>query len=120
MSRFENIRFQLHRPSHGGFEILEFNPQEYTVSIRTVFGVSKRTVMMFDVPIVQLENEGFVPDQALILFSSVIAPTPKETLIPFTARLDVAHADKGLYLNRVHFYYYVTTASIPAVDLDSS
>jgi len=96
MARFDDLRFHLFGTRNSGVEIVQFKPKQNPISIRPQFGIPEWTVTMLDVPMVQLEDQISVPDQALIIRPAVGALTAKETLIPTTARLDVMHANRGL------------------------
>jgi hypothetical protein len=96
MARFDHLSLHLFGTRNGGVEIVQFKPKENTISIRPKFGIPEWTVMVLDVPIVQLEDQISMGDQSLIIWPAVVALTAKETLIPTTARLDVMHANEGL------------------------
>jgi hypothetical protein len=96
MSRFDDLSFHLFGTRNRGVEIVQFKPKENTISIRPKFGIPEWTVLVLDVPIVQLEDQISLRDQSLIIRPAVAALTAKETLIPTTARLDVVHANEGL------------------------
>lgn len=96
MARFDDLSFHRFGPRHSGVKIVQFKPEENPISIRPKFGIPERTVMVLDVPIVQLEDQISVRDQSLIIRPAVIALTAKETLIPTTARFDIMHANEGL------------------------
>ena len=96
MARFDDLSFHLIGTRNRGVEIVQFKPKENTISIRPKFGIPEWTMMVLDVPIVQLEDQLSVPDQSLIIRPAVGALTAKEPLIPTTAGLDVMHANEGL------------------------
>ena len=96
MARFYDLSLHLFGTRNGGVKIVQFKPKENTISIRPKFGIPEWTMMMLDVPIVQLEDKVSVRDQSLIIRPAVAALTAKETLIPTAARLDVMHANEGL------------------------
>ena len=54
---------------------------------------------MFHIPTVQLKYQSFLPDKALVLRAAVVALTAKQSLIPATARLNIAHANKWLWMH---------------------
>ncbi len=96
MTWFDDLSFHLFVPRHRGIEILQFKQKENIICIRSKLGITKWTVLMLHLPIVQLEDQISVRDQSLIIRSAVAALTPKQTLIPTTARLDVMHANEWL------------------------
>jgi len=96
MARFDDVSFHLLRPRHNRVEIIQFKPKENAISVRSKIGIPEWTVMVFDAPMVQLEDQRSVRDQSLVIRPTVAALTAKETLIPATARLDVVHANERL------------------------
>lgn len=64
---------------------------------RREVGIADRSVMMLHIPAVQLKNQLAVRNKALILRAAMAALTVKKTLVPATARLNIAHANKGLW-----------------------
>ena len=101
MARFDDLSFHLFGTRNRGVEIVQFEPKENSISIRPKFGIPEWTVMVLDVPIVQLEDQLSLPNQSLIIRPAVAALTAEEPLIPTTARLDVMHANEGL---KTHLY----------------
>lgn len=96
MAWFDDLSIHPFGPRNRSVEIIQFKPKENTVSIRPKFGIPEQTVMVLDVPIVQLEDQISVRDQSLIIRPAVITLTAKETLIPTTARFDIMNANEGL------------------------
>jgi hypothetical protein len=94
-----DLRLQLPGAPNGFIKILDFKPQKYAISVRE-FRIADRTVMMLHVPTVQLKNQPAVRDKPLILRTAVITFAAEETLIPTTARLNIAHADQRLWVHR--------------------
>ena len=95
MPRFDHIHLQLLTTSNRGIEVVEFKPEENAVSVWPKLGIPERTMMVFDLPFVQL-NQGSVRDQTFIVRPAVPALAAKEALIPPAARFDVMHANEGL------------------------
>ncbi len=97
MARFKNISFHFLCAGNGSVEIIEFKPKEYAISIRFYFGFTKGTVMVLDVPVVQLKDQCSIrQDESFILLTTVIASKAKESLIPPATRLDVMYANEGV------------------------
>jgi hypothetical protein len=96
MAREDDLRLQLRGPGDSRVEVANFKPQEHTVSRREV-GIADGTVMMLHIPAVQLKNQLPVRNEPLILRAAMATLTAKETLIPATARLNIAHANKRLW-----------------------
>ena len=96
MARLEDVGFHLLGTRNSGVEIFQLKPEEDTIAVRPKLGIPKSTVMVLDLPIVQLEDQISVRDQSLVIRPAVAALAAKEALIPTTARLDILHANKGL------------------------
>jgi hypothetical protein len=96
MAREDDLRLKLRGPGDSRVEVANFKPQEHAVSRREV-GIADGTVMMLHIPTVQLKNQLPVRNEPLILRAAMATLTAKETLIPATARLNIAHANKRLW-----------------------
>jgi hypothetical protein len=96
MGRFDNLGLQLRSPRDGAIEILQFKPKEHAIPVGPKAGIPQRAMLVFDVPIVQLEDQVSAEHQPLVIRSTVVALTAEETLIPPAACLDVVDANKGL------------------------
>jgi len=96
MARFDDLSSQLFGTCNSGVEIVEFKPQEHTISIWLEVWISDATMMVLHIPSVQLKNQSAVRNEALIVRTPVSTLTAKETLIPATARFNVPHANKRL------------------------
>jgi hypothetical protein len=57
-------------------------------------------MVMFHVPAMQLKDQPVTRDQSLILRAAMCTLTAEETLIPATARFDVAHAHERLWMHK--------------------
>jgi len=58
MARFDHLGLQPFGTRNRGVEIVEFKPQENAISIRPKIGIPEWTVMVLDIPIVQLKDQG--------------------------------------------------------------
>jgi hypothetical protein len=96
MVREDDLRTQLRGAGNSRVEVANFKPQEHAVSRREV-GIADRSVMMVHIPSVQLKNQLAARNEPLILRAAMATLTAKETLIPATARLNIAHANKRLW-----------------------
>jgi hypothetical protein len=86
------------RASHGRVEVIDLEPQQHAVPPRVDFRLAQRTVMVLDVPAVQLEDEPSVAvDQSLIVRSAVVAASPEQTLEPLAGRLDIVDGEEWLW-----------------------
>ena len=80
-------------------EVVELKPQEHAVSVWSDVGISDAGMMMLHIPSVQLKNQPAVRNEPLIVGPAMGALAAKETLIPATARLDIGHANKWLWIH---------------------
>ena len=96
MARQDDLCLQVRGPDNGRVEVANFKPQEHAVSGREV-GIADGTVMMLHIPAVQLKNQPAMRNEPLILRAAMVTLTTKETLIPATARFNIAHANQGLW-----------------------
>ena len=80
-------------------EVVEFKPQQHAVSVWSDVGIADAAMMMLYIPSVQLENQPAVRNEPLILGPAMGALAAKEPLIPATARLDIGHANKWLWIH---------------------
>ena len=97
MTWHDDLSLQVLSASNGRVEVVEFKPQEHAISVWRDVWVSDATMMMLNIPSVQLKNQPAVRNEPLILRAAMRTLTAKETLIPATARLNIAHANKGLW-----------------------
>src|SRR6516225_6814037 len=70
--------------------------QDAVADIAAVVG--EQAVVVLDVPVVELEHEDVVGEQALVLRSAVVAAQAEELLVPAAGCLDVADAEQCLGL----------------------
>ena len=96
MAWHDDLSLQVLSACHGRVEVVEFKPQEHAISIWRDVWISDATMMMLHIPSVQLKNQPAVRNQPLILRAAMRTLTAKETLIPATARFNIAYANKGL------------------------
>ena len=96
MTRLDHIGLQLLGARNRCVKVLQFKPQENAISIGPKVGISDWAVLVLDIPIVQLKDQGSLGDQPLIVRSAVRALATQEVLIPAAACLDIVHANEGL------------------------
>jgi hypothetical protein len=58
--------------------------------------VADRSVVVLDLPAMELEDQDVTPVEPLVFRAAVRALDAEESLIPAAARLDVGHRDQGL------------------------
>jgi hypothetical protein len=87
--------FDLHflGAGHCRIEVVNLKPQKHSVSVGLEIRIANRTVIVPDVPPVQLKNQSIVQNKTLILGAAMRTSTIKQTLIPTTARRDIVHAN---------------------------
>ena len=96
MARQDELRLQFRGAGDGRVDVVDLKPQEHAVAVGLRIGIADRTVMVFDVPPVQLQDQHSARHQALVFRAAVIALATEQALVPTATRLDVAHADEGL------------------------
>ncbi len=112
MAWHDDLSLQVRRAGHGRIEVLEFKPQEHAVPVWLDVRISDATMMMLHLPSVQLQDQPAPRYQSLIILAAMRALTAEETLIPATARLDIAHANQGLW---THINFVVNDANLERV-----
>ncbi len=99
MAWHHDLSVQVLSACNRGVEVVEFKPQEYAVSVWCDLGIPYAGMMMLHIPSVQLKNQPVVRNEPLVRGPAMGALAPKETLIPATARLDIGHANKWLWIH---------------------
>ncbi len=102
MTRQDDLSLQVLSAGQSCVEVVEFKPQEHAISVGRDVWISDATVMMLHIPSVQLKNQPAVRDEPLILPAAMRTLAAQETLIPATARLNIAHTNQGLW-NHANF-----------------
>lgn len=97
MGSKDDLRLQLRRTGDRGIEFVRFEPEQQAVSVRLRVGIADWPVMMFDFPMVELENELPARDQPLVLRTAVRALASEQPLIPTAARFDIMDGDQRLW-----------------------
>jgi hypothetical protein len=81
---------------HDSVEVFYFEPEQHTIPIRGISAIADRTVMMFDVKAVQLQDELAIPDQLLIVPAAVRPAAAQQALIPPAAGFNIRDTDERL------------------------
>src|SRR5439155_23893299 len=97
MAWHDDLSLQFLAARDGRVEVVDFKPQQHAISVWLDVWVSDTTMMMLHIPSVQLKKQPAVRNEPLILRAAMRTLAAKETLIPATARLHIAHANKGLW-----------------------
>ena len=92
----DDWRPQLRHTGRRIIEVADFEPEQHPIAVGQR-GIADRTVVMLDVPAMQLEEQAIVLDEALVLWATVAAPAPQKTLVPTATCLDITDADQGLW-----------------------
>ena len=92
----DDWRPQLRHTGRRIIEVADFEPEQHPIAVGQR-GIADRTVVMLDVPAMQLEEQAIVLDEALVLWATVAAPAPQKTLVPAATCLDITDADQGLW-----------------------
>ena len=97
---------------NGRIEIVKLEPQEDAVSVRLEILIADRTVMVFHIPSVQLQDKSLIRNKTLVLLATVRTLTAQQTLIPATARFNVTHANQRLWMHRFLFPSCLTRSAL--------
>ncbi len=105
--------YQLHahgfRSCRGSIEILHLEPQEDAVSVGLKRRIADGSMVMLDIPSVELEDQPMVViNKALVFSTAVRASASEQTLIPAARRFDVINANQWLWPH--HFSSLISTA----------
>ena len=97
--------FNLHRPGavHRGIEIVNLEPEQHSVSVRLGFRIAYRAMMVLHIPSVELKDQLAADNEAFVIPPSVGTLTTEQSLIPLAARLNVVHANEGLWIHEPDF-----------------
>ena len=93
----DDLGWQLRGPGHGGIEILDLKPQQHAVAIGTVIRITHRAVIMVHFPVMELHDQGLAIHEPLVLRTTVVALTAKQSLIPSTRCFDVRDGNERLW-----------------------
>lgn len=96
MAWFDDLSLHFGGADNGRVEVVHFKPEEHAVSMREL-RIADGAVMMLHVPTMQLKHQPAVRNEPLILAAAMVAFATEETLIPAAARLNIAHANEGLW-----------------------
>jgi hypothetical protein len=91
----QRLHSQVHRATHGRVEVVEFEPQQDAIAVRATIGISERTVVVFHIPSMQLQDEPLASRQPFILLTPVAAGAAKQLLVPSAAGRNIVDADEG-------------------------
>ena len=97
MAWHDHLSLQILGACYCRIKVVDFKPEEHAISVGRDVWISNTTMMMLHIPSVQLKNQPATRDQSLILLAAMRTLTAEETLIPTTACLNIAHANKGLW-----------------------
>ena len=67
VNRLDDVCLDLCSTGDGCIELVRLEPQKYAVAVRTIAWIAEQAVMVFDFPVVQLEDKQAVGDEPFIL-----------------------------------------------------
>ncbi len=70
---FANLGVQFGHALQCSIEVLHFKPEQDSIAIRLFRRIANRTVIMLDVPVMQLHHQLPVMREPFILFAAVVA-----------------------------------------------
>ena len=74
-------------------EIFQLKPQDHSVAIRLEGRVTKRTMMMLNVPLVKLQDKSIALIESLVLRATMPACDAQKFLVPAATRFDIPNTD---------------------------
>jgi hypothetical protein len=110
----ESPRFAFLRRGQRPHRIVKLEPQKHAVSVRPDIRIPDRTVMMFHIPPVQLQDQSPIRNKPLVLGTAVCTSTAQQTLIPTTACFDIPHANQWLWAHKLLFPLCLTRWALDA------
>jgi hypothetical protein len=84
-------------------KVFEFKPKNDAIAIGFEQRVAKWSMVMLNLPFVQLQHEAIACVQALVLLPSMAAGETKQFLVPTAARFDVLYANQWCELHSYSF-----------------
>ena len=100
MAWHDDLSFQVLGACNCRVKVVDFKPEKHAISVGCDIWITDTNMVMLHIPFVQLKNQAATRFQSLILLAAMCAPTAEKTLIPTTARLNIAHANKGLWTHK--------------------
>lgn len=92
----DNLDIHLGGALRDRFEIVNLEPQQHAVSIRSVIAIANPPVMVFYSEAMQLKNKLAIRYQLFICRAPMIAPAPKQSLIPPAACFHIGNSNQRL------------------------
>jgi hypothetical protein len=93
VTRQDNIDTHVSGALHDTIEVVNLEPEQYSVAIRLVIPIPDPTVMVLHLEAVQLKNKLALYDQLLVGRAPMIAPAAEQALIPAAARFHIGDGD---------------------------
>src|SRR6185312_135996 len=105
MARHDDFSLQIPCARHCRVKVVQFKPEKHAISIRRDVRISDAPMVVFHIPVVQLENQPVTDNKPLVLLPAMRTLTAKQALIPATARLDVMHTNKRLWTHNISIFH---------------
>lgn len=96
VARQGKLRPEFLGADYSRIKVLHFKPQQHSIPMSQSW-IPDGTVMMTNMPAVQLHEQLAVRNQLLVLASTVAAPASQQTLVPATARFNISNTNQGLW-----------------------
>ncbi len=103
MARHHDLNSHRLGACHGSVKIVNLKPEQDAVAVGLGIGITDRTMMVLDIPSVQLKDKLATDDKTLVLRPAVRTLAAEQALIPPAACLNVIHADERLWMH-VHAF----------------
>jgi len=96
---FYYVRLEFLRSRDRCVKIFQLKPKQHAIPIGPKVRISEWTVMMLDIPLMQLEDQNTIPFKTFVVGPPMAALAAEQPLIPATARLDVVHTNEWLEMH---------------------
>ena len=96
MERQKNLDSHGFGPCSRLLNVIDLEPKKQTITLRFGFGIANESVMIFDIPPMQLQHQFTRDDDSLVVWSAMSALAIEQATLPEAARDDVGHANQRL------------------------
>lgn len=93
LTRPDNVDIHRLGSRDSGVKIFQFKPQDHSVAIRLQGLVTKRTMMMLNLPLVKLQDKAIAIIESLVLRATMPACDAQKFLVPPATRFDIPNTD---------------------------
>jgi len=91
----QDLHSHTKRAAYGSVEVVQLEPQNDAISVWSKGRISERTMIVFRIPSVQLQNELVARHEALILVTPMPARAAEKLLVPSADCWHIVNTDEG-------------------------